>query len=315
MREFGNEQFGRGVGPSFSKAMFAMDDYWFSEVRRFDFDSGNLPDAELRTVRSSLARASAALAELQGAERLVTRNRLYYRGFTELAEVMVLTSRASIAREEADRLVEKGQREAALPRAEQALADSKRVVEIISSSNRYGILVKYAWWNWWTIGRRPERMAELVADIKSSSRWKRVSLADPGFELKSWTASGAGRLSYSSDAHSGTVAARVAVPSEWTWVTLQPKEPIKVKPGNSYRVEFWARAVAGNPRLYLDWFGSQDGENCEVAFNHDRKWHRYSLDVPIPAIKDSEDMALRFVFYALKHEALVDDVKVWELAR
>jgi len=313
LREYGDEQFGLGVGDRFARAMVDLEDYWFQEARRFHFETGGLSDHALSEVKASLRKASRARRHLRAAQRQVTRNREDYQGFVDLAEVLAATAQYHLFAEEARRLSWDGKEEAALRAAEKARQKSERAVALVTSSSRYAWLTTHPFWTtWWQLGQRPARMKELVAELQAPPRWEELPLEDPSFEQQSWEQTGQGQLTYAGEAHSGQLAAHLTAGPDPAWCEVHPPRLLQVQPQRKYRVEFWARPVRGAPRLYVDWCKAEaDGENNEVTFEPDEAWHRYRLEVRTPEFPPGESLFLRFVAYANDQELLLDDVQVW----
>lgn len=317
LTELGNEQFGVGVGPAFARAMYAMDDYWYKECRRFAYDSGGLNESDLADVKQSLAKAQSGLKDLMAAEPFVQRNRLYYKGFVELAEMQAATSRLLLARGKAADVAQSGDTQGAIASAEGALIDSRRVVDLAELSERYAWLTTHPWWSDWAIGKRPQRIAGLIEELRSPVVWEPLSIPDPSFEAKSWESGGAGAFAYSTDAHTGSVSAKLTASTGEKWVVLSPSTTFAVKPNERYRVQFWAKVLSGEPQLYLDWSGSGtaagesvDGENVDISVRSDSKWHKYTADVTVPNMKSAANLQLRFVAYGSDQVLLIDDISL-----
>jgi hypothetical protein len=315
LREFGDEQFGAGVGEFFSQAMFGMDDYWYKEVVRFFSDAGGLSNRDFDDAKSSMKLAPEILSELMQAEPHVTRHKLYFKSFTDMAKLMVASSRSVVYTEEARRLSLSGNTAEALTAADEALQCSERFIDLTQTSERYAWLITHPWWQSWDIGKRPMRIREMIRDLKNPGTWNPVEIRDPSFELQSWQESGAGKLIYSSDAHIGAVSAELVVDSPDSWCEINPSAPMKVQPNHRYRVEFWAKPLKGTPKLYLDFAGPvSDGDNSEVPFEPGIAWQKYRVEVRTPDFKPTEQLNLRFVAYGMKQDILIDDVGMWELA-
>lgn len=165
LKEFGDEQFGLGSGEYFAKAIYSMDDYWSREVRRFHFDSAKLTDSELADLTKSLNDSVTAKEQLTLAETFTKRNRILFKSFTDLAEIQFCTARVNMLRDKAIKLSESGDKNEALKAANQALNESVRAVEIVKSSERYNWVTKHPNWNWWDIGRRPDKLRALITEI------------------------------------------------------------------------------------------------------------------------------------------------------
>lgn len=312
LREYGDEQFGRGVGEDFAVAMFCLEDYWFREVRRFHFDPGGFSEHTLAAVRASMGDALSALMALNAAQERVKRRREEFQGFVELAKVMMMVAHYHVLSEQARRLAWEGRNREALETAEKALRHSERALDLIRKSARYSWLLKHPFWQNWDLAKRPEKMRELVAELREPPRWEVLPLEDPSFERKGWEQTGQGKLTYSEQAHRGRLAAHLAAGPDPAWCEIHPAQPLAVQPNRKYRVEFWARAVRGTPKMYVDWCRADaDGENMEVGFEPDRAWHRYRLEVRTPDFQGEGGLLLRFVAYANDQELLLDDVKVW----
>jgi hypothetical protein len=312
LREYGDEQFGRGVGEGFAAAMFCLENYWFREVRRFHFDPGSFSEYDLSTVKASLNEALSAWMALNAAQPRVTRQREDFQGFLDLAKVMLMTAHYHFVSEQARRLAWEGRTGEALQAAEKALKHSQWALDVVQKSPRYSWLMRHPFWQNWDLGKRPAKMQEWVAELKDPPQWELLALEDPSFEQRSWEQTGQGQLTYVEKAHRGRVAARLAAGPDPAWCEIHPARPFPVQPNRKYRVEFWARAVRGSPKMYVDWCRADaDGENTEVGFEPDRAWHRYRLEVRPPDFPPGEGLLLRFVAYANEQELLLDDVKVW----
>lgn len=312
LREYGDEQFGQGIGEYFAPAMFCLEGYWFREVRRFHFEAGGFSDHALSEVRTSLNDARSALKGLNVARLQVRRHRKEFRGLVELAELMMATAHYHLFSEQARRLSWEGKDREALHSAEKALRHSERALDIVKDSARYSWLMKHPFWQNWDLGKRPEKMREWVAELREPPRWEAMPLEDPSFERKSWEQTGQGRLTYSEKALRGQVAAHLTAGPDPAWCEIHPAQPFPVRPQQKYRVEFWARALRGTPKMYLDWCQADaDGENVEVGFEPDRAWHHYRLEVRTPDFPPGEGLLLRFVAYAHEQELLLDEVKIW----
>lgn len=311
LREYGDEQFGRGVGAGFAEAMLAMESYWSHEARRFYFDTANLTDADLRTLGQSLASAHKAERSLLSVERLVVRNKIYFKSFSELAEIMASISQYHISRADAMRLASGGDIKSASRATQDALRSSERTLDLAGSSDRYSWLMNHPWWRNWAIGKRPSRMRDLAAEMESPERWQAVSIGDPSFEQKIWGEGGESKLAYSGDAHTGSTSAELTTGPGHTWMLMQIPQPIAAVPNARYRVKFWAKVVSGNPCIYLDCAGDGfDGENIDVALSTDGEWHEYAIDVPAGEVKDGQRMSLRFVVSNAEQRVLIDDVNI-----
>lgn len=165
IKEFGDEQFGLGSGEFFAKAIYSIDDYWSREVRRFHFDSGTLSETELADLTKSLNDSVTAKEQFVLAEKFVKRNRLLFKSYSDLSEIMLCTARVNMLRDKALKLTEAGDKGEALKAANQALSESIRAVDLVKTSERYKWIANHPWWNWWDIGRRPDTMRALIGKI------------------------------------------------------------------------------------------------------------------------------------------------------
>ena len=315
LREYGNEQFGPGVGRDFAEAMFGMEEYWNRETRRFHFDDGNLTDAALVDVTRSLATARRVAAALARSRPLVLRNAEDYRGFVDLATVMGAAAEYWTAAARADRLSWEGATKPATRAARDALLAAERAVDVTRNSTRYAWLLNHPFWEDWDLGDRPARLRRLIRDLEQAAGWVAVAIGDAGAEEHEWGQSGEGSMAYVEQAHTGRSAVRVSATPGNGWCVVHPPQPISVPPNQVWRLEFWARAERGKPRLYVDWYAdSADGENCEVGLEDDGQWHRCRLDVRTPDMPAPGKLTLRFVAYGSDQQLLLDDVKAWRPA-
>jgi hypothetical protein len=225
---------------------------------------------------------------------------------------MMMTSHYHFVSEQARRLSWQGKHREALQSAEKALKHSELALSLVKGSARYSWLPTHPLWKEWDLGKRPDKMRELVAELQASPRWEAIPLEDPSFEQKSWEQTGQGKLAYSEKAHRGSVAAHLTAGPDPAWCEVHPPRLFQVQPKRKYRVEFWAKSVRGTPRMYLDWCGGvADGENAEVSFMPGRAWQRCRMEVRTPDFQAGETLYLRFVAYVHDQEILLDDVKVW----
>ncbi|MHB1456924.1 MAG: hypothetical protein ACYC0V_08430, partial [Armatimonadota bacterium] len=169
IKEFGDEQFGLGSGEFFAKAIYSIDDYWAREVKRFHFDTGRFNETETADLTKSLNDSVTAKEQLIQAAKFVKRNRLLFKSYSDLVEVMLCTARVNMLRDKALTLDETGNKDEALKAANQALIESLRAVEIVKSSERYKWIAGHSWWNWWNIGKRPDTIRALISRINAES--------------------------------------------------------------------------------------------------------------------------------------------------
>lgn len=162
IKEFADEQFGIGTGEYFTKAIFAMNDYWSREVRRFHFDQQTLSKEEVAETTKSLNDALTISEQLDRAERYVTKNRLYFKSFTDLASLQMANIKYTINMDNAVKLSEEGASEGSMSAAKIALDESEKAIRIVKQSERYEWLMSHPWWNWWDIAKRPEKTKQFI---------------------------------------------------------------------------------------------------------------------------------------------------------
>ncbi|MHB1001697.1 MAG: hypothetical protein ACYC27_20860 [Armatimonadota bacterium] len=170
IKELGDEQFGTGVGESFASAMMLMNDFWSKEVKRFHFFSEKLTDDEFAEAKRSMEKAQVIQSLLLGAEKKVKRNKLYYKTFTDLAELQVSTAKVNVEVEEALRFAVAGDNAGAVKSANSALMNSERAVEAVKSSERYSYLINHAWWQWWSISKRPDIIRNMINNFTAPAK-------------------------------------------------------------------------------------------------------------------------------------------------
>ncbi|MHB1459397.1 MAG: hypothetical protein ACYC0V_21000, partial [Armatimonadota bacterium] len=205
--EFTDEMFGYGTGKLFADAMFAMEQYWSNEARRFHYQTSELSDSNLKVIQSSLKEAISAEKNLRMIEKDVKRNKLYFKGFLELAELLRVTAEANISSDKAWKSYEANDKTAALNSIQTAIIRSERAIDIISNSDRYAWLTNHPWWKVWSIAQRPSVHRNAEQLMTGSQKWGSITITDPSFEERSWSPGGSGSLEYSSDAKSGDTSA------------------------------------------------------------------------------------------------------------
>jgi hypothetical protein len=315
LRQFGDEQFGPGVGPDFARAMQLMEDYWATEARRFHFDTNKLTDQQLAQVKKSLGIAQKARASLLAAGPKVTRLPLYYKGFVDLATLMELGARVNLRREEALRLSDARQFEQAVVAAEAALAASRQVLQVATASERYSWLVGHPWWrDNWAIGKRPQAMEALVEQVRHPVSWVEVPLDAPELTAEGWEPVGEGTVEFTRTGPKGAPAAVLMVEASDTWALIELRQLLNPPSGEVWRVELDARVLSGTAMVYADWFGAStitDGVNVDIGFYPDKKWHTYRLDVPVPPNPEGAPLALRLVAYGAPHQVALSNARVF----
>ncbi|MHB0999154.1 MAG: alpha-glucuronidase family glycosyl hydrolase [Armatimonadota bacterium] len=319
LTEYGNEHFGSGTGKMFENAMSAMENYWNLEPRRFHYDVADISEYDMKMMQKSLDQAKIAENNLRKAEPLVTKNKLYYRGFVELAELMNITVIENMLVTRAWRMSESGDQAGAKKALSDALSLSERVVDIMSSSDRYAWLTQHSWWKVWSISSRPESIRRMLAAFDTKVTWKELMIDDPSFENQSWKKSGDGKFAYDEDSYSGKYSARLISGPNQEYIALHQVKPLQILPNIKYKVTFWAKVSRGNPVMYLDWAspeGSDDnieGLNSYVKFKPEAGWQMYTVYVPAPGVTPNPERVLRFIAHDGSHEVLIDDVRIYGL--
>lgn len=313
--DFANEMFGYGTGKPFADAMFSMEQYWLNEARRFHYQTSELSDSDLKVIQSSLKEAISAEKNLRTIENDVKRNKLYFKGFLELAELVRVTAEANISSDKAWKSFEANDKTAALDSIQTAITRSERAVNIISNSDRYAWLMNHPWWKMWSIAQRPSVYRNAEKLFTGSQKWGSININDSSFEEKSWSHGRAGSLEYSSDAKSGNTSAILTVAPDQDYVVISNPDSVNLLPNTRYKVSFDAKVISGKPSMYLDWSSNDssanryDGPNSDVSLSSEPGWKHYTVSVNTPDMPLPDLLVLRFVAVG-EQKLLIDGISV-----
>jgi hypothetical protein len=139
-----------------------------------------------------------------------------------------------------------------------------------------------------------------------------AAAVDPSLEQKGryWALEGTARWS-NDDARSGRVSARLESDGQ-QGLGLLAAPGFPAASNSSYRVSFWAKAVAGEGLLRVNFFidGAHDYGQQEVHVPADGQWHQFDVVAPTGSMPAGALPALRIWAIARKQVTLVDDVAV-----